>query len=54
MDEPLNEPAERTSHTDPTYMPPVAVTVMLRTWESVLNERYPGARWTLTYTPPDD
>jgi hypothetical protein len=54
MADPLSEPTERTSHTDPTYMPPVAVTVMLRTWESVLSERYPDSRWTLSYDAPDD
>lgn len=45
---------ERTSNTDPKYMPPVAVGAMLRTWKSVLEERYPGRIWTLTYTPPDN
>jgi hypothetical protein len=50
MDEPLaNSPTVRTSHTDPEYLPPAAVAAMLRSWESVLANRYPGTRWTLTY-----
>lgn len=54
MDEPhANSPPERSSHTDPDFLPPVAVAAMLRTMESVLADRYPGTRWTLAYDAPD-
>jgi len=54
MDELLaDSPPERTSHTDPDYLPPVAVAAMLRSWEAVLANRYPGTRWTLTYDASD-
>jgi hypothetical protein len=54
MAAPFTEPDERTSNTDPKFVPPSAVVAILRTWEAVLAERHPGTRWTLTYTPPDD
>jgi hypothetical protein len=48
-----DSPPERTSHTDPEFLPPAAVAAMHRSWESVLANRYPGTRWTLTYDAPD-